>query len=181
MEDLPSVAGMKQLEAILDIVKNEVAYKKRLKDLEKKRADLVALIRTVGDVNAIEEIRLQAQVEKSKVLAELAGLHDKKEKADEVIAEARVAAKSMESDALSRIRSQKDEVDQREKQLAEQRRQLDDREKEVRQAEAKVEGARLATNAELSRLAQLQELANKARTDYEDRRQQIEKALAGIG
>lgn len=179
-EDLPSLGGMHQLESILSIVKNESVYKKRLTDLKKKRDELLELISTVGSVNAIHEIREQAKQEKLKITAELDALRDKKEAADAVISEAHVRARAIEADAASRAREQKNVLDLREKEVYVNREQLNDREKEVRKSEERLRGSELAVGAELKRLEQLQESANNARKDYEDRRQQIEKAIAGV-
>ena len=178
-EDLPSLTGMHQLESILSIVKNEAVYKKRLVDLKKKRDELLDLIATVGSVNAIHEIREQAKLEKVKITKELNALQDKKEAADTLIAEARTRASTIEADAASRARDQQTALDYREKELTANRKQLAEREKEVRKAEDTVNSSRLAANAELDRLKQLQEAANKSREDFENRKQQLEKAISG--
>ncbi len=179
-EDLPSLGGMHQLETIYDLIKNETVYKKRMALMKKQRKELLDLISTVGSVNAITEIREQAKQEKLDITAELNALKDKKEAADAVISEAHVRARSIEADAGSRIREQKNILDLREKELHVNREQLNEREKEVRKNEEKLRGSQLAVGAELKRLSQLQEASNKARMDLEDRKQKVEKLLAGV-
>lgn len=179
-EDLPSVEGMRQLDAILDIIKNATTYKKRLDELKNKHSELVDLIKTVGEVNSIHDIRDQAQVEKLKITGELEGLQAKKDYADEVIAEAKVRSMSIEADASSRARDQKSILDMREKELSEGQKQLKVRDEELRKAEETMRGSQLAVGAELSRLKQLQESATKSRMELQDRKAQIEKVLSGV-
>ena len=178
-EDLPSLGGIQQIETIYDMIKNKTVYEKRVAYLKEKRKELLDLIATVGSVNAIHEIREQAKLEKVKITKELNALKDKKEAADPLIAEARTRASTIEADAASRARDQQAALDYREKELTANRKQLAEREKEVRKAEDTVNGSRLAANAELDRLKQLQEAANKSREDFEERRQKLERLLAG--
>lgn len=179
-EDLPSLSGMHQLESILSIIKNESVYKRRLMDLKKKRDELLELISTVGSVNAINEIREQAKQEKLKITAELDALSDKKEVADSVISEAHGRAKFIEETAGSRIREQKNILDLREKELHVNTKQLNERENEVRKTEERVRMLELSVGAEYKRLEQLKEATNTVRMDLEDRKQQVEKLLAGV-
>jgi hypothetical protein len=179
-EDLPSLGGIQQIETIYDLIKNEIVYKKRIAYLKKKREELVDLISTVGSVNAIHEIREQAKIEKIKITEELNALRDKKEKADVVIAEAHTRARSIEADAASRARDQQTTLDYREKELTENRKQFGERERMLRLAEVKVGESQTAVNSELKRVKQLQEAANKARMDFETRRQKVEKFMAGV-
>ncbi len=180
VEDLPSVEGMRQLDAILDIIKNATTYKKRLDDLRKKHAELVNLIKTVGEVNSIHAIKDQAQIEKIKITGELEALQAKKDYADELIAAANMRAVSIEADASSRGRDQQSVLDMREKKLSENQKQLNVREDELRKAEETIRGSQLAADAELSRLKQLQEAASKSRMELQERKAQIEKVLSGV-
>ncbi len=175
-----SVEGMHQLDAILDIIKNETVYKKRLDDLKKKHKELVDLIKTVGEVNSIHDIREQAQNEKAKITGELDSLKAKKDQADEIIAQAHVRARSIETDAANRAREQNNILDQREKELHENRKQFTDRDIELKKSEESVRSSKLAVEAELSRLAQLQESANAVRLELQERKSQIEKVLSGV-
>ncbi len=179
-DDLPSLSGFDQLAMFYSIIKNETVFKKRSAHLKKQRDELVDLISTVGSVNAIHEIREQTKQEKLKIVAELTSLKDKKDAADAVVSEAYTRARSIEADAGSRIREQKNILDLREKELLANRNQLNDREKEMRKAEEKLRGSQLAVDAELKRLSQLQKLTTNAREDLETHKQKIEKALAGI-
>lgn len=182
--DLPSSSGMSQLDTILDIVKNETVYKKRLADLKKKRDELVKLISAVGSVNTINEIREQVEQEKLKLTAERSAgydlLNNKKEAADLILSEAHTRARTIEADAANRSQDQKNVLDLREKELNENRKQLNEREKEFSKNEEKLRVSKLSIDAELERLEQFKEMANKARIDYEYRKQQLEAAIAGV-
>ncbi len=172
--------GFNQIQIILDLITNKDLYAQQLKELDKKKKELTKLIKAVGSVNTIHEIREQAEQERQKIVAELVALKDKKDVADIVISEAHTRARTIEADAASRNRDQKNVLDLREKELLANRAQLNEREEEFRKSEEGLRVSKLAANAELDRLTQLQELANNARMDYEDRRQQIEKAIAGV-
>ncbi len=176
--DLP-LQGMTQLQMILDIVKNEKSYNTRLKGLDVQLAKLVELIETVGKVESIEELKKQAKIQTEKLETELNAVDAKEKSAQDLVAQARTRAVSIEADASSRLYEQKEVLDRREKELNENRKQLAEREIEVRKAEDTVNGSRLAANAELDRLKQLQEVANKSREDFEERRQKLERVLAG--
>ena len=78
--DLP-LQGMTQLQMVLDIVKNETTYNKRLKGLNVQLAKLVELIETVGKVESIEELKNQAKIMTEKLNTELSTMQTKKEMA----------------------------------------------------------------------------------------------------
>ncbi len=177
--DMP-LQGMTQLGAVLEIVKNEKNYNKYLKKLEKQRDELIELIETVGKVESIDLLKKQVKDETKKLESELTAIDVKKEEAATFVAQTKMRVASMEADAASRIRDQKTVLDMREKELHENRKQLNDRDKELQKAEAKIHELQLSTQAELDRLHQLQETANKSRIDYQERREQIEKAIAGV-
>ncbi len=176
--DLP-LQGMTQLQMILDIVKNETTYNKKLKGLNVQLAKLVELIETVGKVEAIEELKNQAKIMTEKLNTELSTMQTKKEMADDIVSQAKLRSVSIESDASSRLNEQKEVLDRREKELSENRKQLNEREVEVRKAEASVTRLKLAAQAELDRLKQLQEVTNSARIEFENRKDKLERALSG--
>ena len=78
------------------------------------------------------------------------------------------------------LNEQKEVLDRREKELSENRKQLNEREVEVRKAEASVTRLKLAAQAELDRLKQLQEVTNDARIEFENRKDKLERALSGV-
>ncbi len=119
------------IQLILDIIKHKTVY-------EKKINTLTELINTVGEVHEINEIKRLIQVEKAEIAAELESMELVKEKADVIINEAYKKAATIESDALSRIRTQKEVLDRREYELQENRKCFGERERELSLAEVKV-------------------------------------------
>ena len=177
--DLP-LQGMHQLSTILDIVKNKETYTKRLKGIETQRDKLIELIETLGLVKEIEDIKNQVVNERDTVLAEIKVLQDKKEKADDVITQAHKSARTIELAALERASNQKTNLDRLEKELAEKRKQLGERERVVQLAEVKATQSQEKIDTELKHLDNLKRVAESARLDFENRQAKLEKAISGI-
>lgn len=177
--DLP-LQGMTQLASILEIVKNEKLYNKRLKVLEQHKQDIVVLIQTVGEVEEIEAIKAEIVREKEIALGVVKELEDEKILAGAATTEAQRNAKSITSDALEQMTEQKVLLDMREKALQDKQTQLGQREREIQLSEVKTDKAHATVELELKRLAALQKLADGARLDFENRQVQLEKAISGI-
>ncbi len=176
--DLP-LQGMGQLSLMLDIVKHEKEYSKKLKALQDQKKEILALIETVGKIESIDSLKQQIVGETEKLEAERQGIKVKQQEADDIVTQALTRSRTIESDAAGRARDQQSKLDQREKEFFENKKQFNERETELRKAEEKIRMTQLAVEAELSRLKQLQEAATNTLRDYEAKRAKVEKLLAG--
>ncbi len=158
--------GVSQLQAVLDIFNNKTEYAKQLREIDNKNKELRSLVRAVGTITEIDKIKRAAQVELEKLQSENDFLKEKSAVIDVTIAEAESRASTIINNASVRIREQQYALDQREKELAENRKQFNIREIELRRNEEKVRVIKLAVESDLRRAKQAQESTNRFAVEY---------------
>lgn len=178
--DLPYVGGLSQLKLFLEILNNKSKYEKYLKDITKRRDEVMELITVYDQASKIPQLKKEVEIKNEVLTKKLYDIENKLVEADNTIELANERAKAIQKDAETRAQDVRNGLDLKEKGLNSFEQELSRRQQEIAIRENQLQGMVSANGAELKRLEQLQKQAKNACDDYNNRRQQLEIAVKGM-